>query len=322
MNTNSIFRRHGGISDEGLPPATTTSSSSATSISSGNVGLAFALVLLAAVCGPIGASLPFILPRRITETNRFLAGSLGVAGGVLVFLSLTDILSEAQQDFRKTKLYNGPVHAVTVSLVLFFTGIILFMAIKMFVRKFTHKHQQNEKEEDIKDVEGDVEATNTRTSLIENNHLKGTATEIATTLALHNFPEGVILFTSTRQSSSLGIAVAIGLIFHKLPEGLIIALPYYAATKSSWKAFLLAVFGSSFFLLLGAILAYAVFSVYWDPFVSGFILSITSGILFWLGVSAILPLAGKLDRSGKSVSAGILMGVFVIALSQSILSYS
>lgn len=114
--------------------------------------------------------------------------------------------------------------------------------------------------------------------------------------------------------------MAIGLIFHKFPEGIIIALPFYSATKSKLKAFFLALFGSAFFLFLGAILSYAVFTRYWDPFVGGVILSLTAGILFWLGITVILPLAFKLHHG--AVSFGVFVGVFIIALSEVILSYS
>jgi ZIP family zinc transporter len=139
---------------------------------------------------------------------------------------------------------------------MFILGIVLYMCIKLLAKRFVpHRHVKEEvvvkKDEE---VSPEIESLDSVTELIEKAGLKTSSVEIAIALALHNIPEGIILFTSTLSNSSIGINLAIGLIFHKLPEGLIIAMPFYAATKSVWKSLMLAFVASSFFLFLGALL--------------------------------------------------------------------
>jgi zinc transporter ZupT len=79
---------------------------------------------------------------------------------------------------------------------------------------------------------------------------------------------------------------------------------------------------SSFFLFLGAILSYVVFTNYWDGFAAGAILSFAAGILFVLGTNVILPLAFKLDPGNQVASSSFLAGVLIIFVASSILSYA
>lgn len=125
-----------------------------------------------------------------------------------------------------------------------------------------------------------------------------------------------------RRSTSLGIAVSIGLIFHKLPEGFVISAPFYSTNGSQWKSFALGFIATSFFMFLGAILSYVVFTNYWDGFAAGAILSFAAGILFFLGSNVILPLAFKLDPENQVTSLSFVIGVLIIFVSESILSYA
>jgi ZIP family zinc transporter len=270
-----LFKRHGNHDEEeessveiAMPNFGTNSSSlesssgkaigNSSTLAEGNVNLAFGLVAIAAFFGFIGSLLGVYIPRiKQAKSNQFLAGSLSLSGGVLIFLSLTDIIGHARAEFRKTDIVEQR-HATTITLGLFIGGIILYMGIKSLTKRFApHHHHENEDVNPMKSAEDGCEyqkSLDSDDALEKRAGLKSSAIEIAITLALHNIPEGIILFTSTLSSSSIGINLAIGLIFHKLPEGLIIAMPFYAATKSVWKSLLLAFVASSFFLFVGAIL--------------------------------------------------------------------
>ena len=58
------------------------------------------------------------------------------------------------------------------------------------------------------------------------------------TLLLHNFPEGIIVFTSSIASQKLGLKLALSIGAHNLPEGICIALPIYYSTGNRKKAFI------------------------------------------------------------------------------------
>jgi ZIP family zinc transporter len=240
-----------------------------------------------------------------------------MASGILIFLSLTDILTDAQEEFGSSEVVN-PENSKTLSLVFFFLGIGVVHLIHLVV-----KHcKRSSNREVLLEPKSEQMGTNTPLmDVIQGHHLGDSALMIAGALAVHNFPEGVILFTTALTSPNLGIALAIGLIFHKFPEGIVISLPYYFSTQSHLKGFVLAFFGSTLFLFLGAIFAYLVFSIYWEPVVSGILLSLTSGILFFVSTTKIMPLAYRLER-GEVVNKFLLVGVFVIAISEMLLSYA
>lgn len=56
-------------------------------LGSGNVGLAFGLVTAAGLSTTLGAGLAFVMPRSEGGKNLFLAASLGVATGVMLYVS-------------------------------------------------------------------------------------------------------------------------------------------------------------------------------------------------------------------------------------------
>lgn len=62
-------------------------------VSGGHTGVAFALVAAAGLSTTLGAALAFVMPYRAGEKNLFLAGSLAVAAGVMIYVSFVEIFS-------------------------------------------------------------------------------------------------------------------------------------------------------------------------------------------------------------------------------------
>lgn len=66
----------------------------------GNVGLAFGLVAAAGLSTTIGAAAAFVMPYSKSSKNLFLAGSLSVAAGVMLYVSFIEIFAtKAIADF-------------------------------------------------------------------------------------------------------------------------------------------------------------------------------------------------------------------------------
>lgn len=67
----------------------------------GNVGLAFGLVTAAGMSTSLGAALAFVMPRSSGTKNLFLAASLAIAAGVMIYVSFVEIFAKkALDDFR------------------------------------------------------------------------------------------------------------------------------------------------------------------------------------------------------------------------------
>jgi len=95
------------------------------------------------------------------------------------------------------------------------------------------------------------------------------------TLLLHNIPEGIVVFTSSMASKTLGFKIALSIAAHNLPEGICIAVPIYYSTNSRKKA-LLYTFISGFAEPIGAFATY----LFLRPFISVFFLNI---VLYFVG---------------------------------------
>ncbi|KAI9092875.1 hypothetical protein DFS34DRAFT_596435 [Phlyctochytrium arcticum] len=82
----------------------------------------------------------------------------------------------------------------------------------------------------------------------------------AVSISLHKLPEGFILFTTTvlYNDKTTGSLIFIALALHNLTEGLAIALPIFLATSMPWKAFTLAAALAGFTQPLGAVIGWFV----------------------------------------------------------------
>lgn len=320
-------------------------------LASGNVGLAFGLVAISAFASFSAAFVPFldrlnILPFKISQSRLFLAGCLSLSAGVMIFVSLTDILNDSQTNLSVSTSLN-PIHSKTLSLALFLGAVLVMMIFtKIGVNIDGHNHGT------ISQVENKNGPTTPKVSLSEVNtsdipigtvvnaiqvehgedgifansferhYLKKSMFPVLVALALHNVPEGLVILTGALASNSLGTLIAIGLIFHKIPEGMILSLPYYYVTKTEWLRLLVSFVAGVVFQFLGAILGYVIFITHYDTLASGIILSFVAGVLFFIAIHSLLPHARTFDPDDRLVTYFFFFGVVIVSISESILSYT
>lgn len=93
-----------------------------------NVGLAFGLTIGAGLATTIGALIPFIPFIRRTDT-RYLAAALGLAAGVMIYVSFTEILAKS----RGYICCLTATHYDLVTTACFFVGMILIVLLDLLV---------------------------------------------------------------------------------------------------------------------------------------------------------------------------------------------
>jgi len=94
-----------------------------------NVGLAFGLTIAAGLATLLGSFLPFI-PCVKKTSKQWLACSLALAAGVMLYVSFTEILSKSNQYF----CCEIPDHYDLVAVVSFFCGILLTIALDILTK--------------------------------------------------------------------------------------------------------------------------------------------------------------------------------------------
>lgn len=260
-----------------------------------NVILAFALTLIAGLSTGIGSALAFFAKKTNT---RFLAISLGFSAGVMIYVSMIELYSTAQDTLV---LSLGKVAGNWVTVISFFAGIFLIALIDKLIPSAENPHE-------IKKIEalGEIDH-HTKTKLLRT----GLFTALA--IGIHNFPEGLATFISALQEPRIAIPITVAIAIHNIPEGIAVSVPVYYATGSRRKAF-----GYSFLSgisePIGAVIGYLILMPFVNDMVFGILFAAVAGIMVFISVDELLPSAREYGEAHLSIY-GLVAGMMVMAFS-------
>ncbi len=258
-------------------------------------GVAYALTLslLAGLATGVG-SLIAIGPRR--PSPRLLAAGLGLSAGVMIYVSLVELLPEGSHLLTGALGGSGGWWAIAA----FFGGTLVIGAIDLLVPAEVNPHESHD------DPESRRQARLMRTGLIT-----------AGALALHNFPEGFATFMTALSAPDLGLPIAVAVGIHNIPEGIAVAVPIYYATRSRRLAFRYS-FLSGLAEPAGALLAYLVLAPYLSDTLTGVIMAGIAGVMVYICLDELLPAAHEYDEHHIALS-GVMAGMLVMAVSLQLL---
>lgn len=247
--------------------------------------LAFSLTLLAGAATGIGSAIAFFAR---TTNSAFLAVSLGFSAGVMVYVSLTELMTQA-----------GAAAGKWPSLAAFLCGIAIAMLIDRLVPSYENPHE-------ARGVE-DMDSPQARAALMK----MGLVSALA--IGIHNFPEGLATFAAALKSPSTGLAVAFAIAIHNIPEGIAVAVPIYYATGSRKKAFVYSAL-SGLAEPLGAVAGYILLRPFMTDNVMGMLFASVAGIMVFISFDELLPAAHRYGEHHHAVY-GLLGGMAVMAVS-------
>lgn len=164
------------------------------------------LTLLAGGATFVGALLAIVGQK---PSNRVLAFALGFAAGIMLLISLMEMLPAALDTQGMSPM---------LGYGMFIIGLVGYFLLD---RMLPHQHAH-----DLMDA---PKAGKTR-------NLRRTAMLLTLGISLHNFPEGIATFVTASSDLELGMGIALAVAIHNIPEGLAVAGPVYAATGSKTKA--------------------------------------------------------------------------------------
>lgn len=249
---------------------------------SSSVLVAFAMTLLAGISTGIGG---VVVALKSTIGDRFLAGSLGFSAGVMVYISLAELLPAGIDALDQGRAILG-----------FFGGVALIAVIDKLVPHDINPHESIQGDEDKR---------------AQAMRRAGVITGVA--IALHNFPEGFATFMSALADPYLAIPIAVAIALHNIPEGVAVAVPLREATGRRWWAAGWATL-SGLAEPLGALVGYLILAPFMGPTTMGYSFAVIAGIMVFISFDKLLPNAIATGHHHYSVY-GVMCGMAIMAVS-------
>lgn len=256
-----------------------------------NIGYAFFLTLLAGLCTGIGSFIAFFAKHTNT---KFLSVSLGFSAGVMIYVSMIEIFTEAQSSLVAEL---GERMGSWVTVISFFFGMLLIAIIDKLVPSEENPHE-------VKKVEDEE---------VKSKKLLRMGAFTAFAIALHNFPEGLATFVSALQDSNVALPIVFAISLHNIPEGIAVSVPIYQATGSKRKAFIYS-FLSGLAEPIGALIGFLILLPFMNDVIFGCIFASVAGIMVFISFDELLPAAREFGEHHLSIY-GLISGMIVMAIS-------
>lgn len=223
-------------------------------------------------------------------TRRLLSIGLGFSGGVMVAVSLMDLMPEA---FSACMIPMGKIAGGFYAIVVMVVGMLAAAFIETFVPERPNFCGFEER--------GSVYRIGLLSVLV---------------VVLHNMPEGIATFLSSYRDLSIGIPIAAAIALHNIPEGIAISVPLYYSTGKKAKAFLYSLL-SGLSEPFGALIAFLLLRNFVNEFVLGMLYALIAGIMLFISLDKLLPSAwtyGSKKASIVSTACGIILMCSVLIL--------
>ena len=255
--------------------------------------MALMLTLLAGLATGIGSGIAYFIKKpKIT----YLAFSLGLSAGVMIYISFMEMLPQAVADLGRIW---GHRRGEMWALAAFFGGIGIMALIDLLVPEHENPHE--------------YAGIDRPTAPPDSGKLMRTGLLTALAIAIHNFPEGIATFAAALGDLKLGVFIAIAIAIHNIPEGIAVSVPILYATDNKNKAFLYS-FLSGLSEPAGAAIGYLILMPFLSNALLAGLLASIAGIMIYISLDELLPMAHRYGH-GHLVIGGIIAGMLIMAIS-------
>lgn len=230
---------------------------------------------------------------KISANTKVTAAALGLSAGVMIYISLVELLPEASEELHKNL-----DHPEICLFVAFFGAAVLMALIDHMLPESAHNHHHNP----THDSAGG--ACNSGCML-------------AIAISIHNFPEGMATFVSALEGVAVAIPIILAIVIHNIPMGIAVTTPVYASSRNRGKALKYAT-AVALSAPAGAILGGLFLLPFWDGPLQAICLAITAGIMVYIAFDEILPSALNYGHRHTTL-VGLFTGMALMAISIAIL---
>ncbi|KAG5177107.1 heavy metal transporter putative zinc transporter [Tribonema minus] len=278
-------------------------------VNAGGAARAYLLACAAGAATGIGAAVVFST-RLVRRANRkFLAGSIALAAGVMLYVSMTTIFTSTTAAFTQSGLPPGTAYIYTT--LSFFGGVALYEILDAVVGYLDYCDHGGAAT--MRD-ESQQSASVPSTASIEDRVLVRMSLMTALAIAISNFPEGMASFVGALVEPDLGASVAVAIGVHNIAEGICVAVPIYYATENRCKAFCWGVLSGAS-EPVGAALAWLILRDTFDEVVYSVLFGLVSGMMVCICLQELIPTAVRHDPYDGVTSKCLIAGMAIMALS-------
>ena len=252
------------------------------------------LTTIAGLATGIGGLLAFF-SRPGKDNGRFLSASLGFFGGVMVFISLAELMPEARHALVGE--YGSP-HGGLLAMLALAAGMVITAVIDKMIPEVENPHHVRSEEEF--NHAGDA-------SEDERRKLGRSGLMFALAIGIHNFPEGLATFAGGLSGMDVALPLTCAIALHNIPEGIAIAVPIFYATGNRKKAFMYSLF-SGLVEPVGALIGFLILMPFLSATLLAVLFAIVAGIMIYITFDELLPMAETYGQH-HIVLAGLLLGM-------------
>lgn len=252
------------------------------------------LTTIAGLATGIGGLLAFF-SRPGKDNGRFLSASLGFYGGVMVFISLAELMPEARHALVGE--YGSP-HGGLLAMLALAAGMVITAVIDKMIPEVENPHHVRSEEEF--NHAGDA-------SEDERRKLGRSGLMFALAIGIHNFPEGLATFAGGLSGMDVALPLTCAIALHNIPEGIAIAVPIFYATGNRKKAFMYSLF-SGLAEPVGALIGFLILMPFLSATLLAILFAIVAGIMIYITFDELLPMAETYGQH-HIVLAGLLLGM-------------
>lgn len=228
----------------------------------------------------IGALIAFMTKKK----QKIIDFTLGLAFAVIIMLMTIDLIPEI--------IVNLGLKYIWLFLICTVLGYMILKLLDNFIPD--HEDKKMSKEE-----------------LNDNLAHIGIVSSIA--LIIHNIIEGTAIYGAVLSDVSTGLMLGLGIGFHNIPLGMVIATTFYQSNQDKKKTWLFTIL-ISLSTLVGGVIMFLLNYKAIEGVVLGVLLSITLGMLLFITISELLPRVKK-SKYKESRNFGILLGIIILLIS-------
>lgn len=258
---------------------------------------ALTLTTLAGLSTGLGGLVVCLLRRPRERTMAF---SLGFAGGVMLTVSLSDMLPHTVETYAAGM---ARFSAALASASLCVAGMVIALLLERCI--------PDEAELAVRRA-GDAAQGPRAESAAQKTGALRSALVTTAAIVLHNLPEGILTLFTSYASPALGITLTLAIALHNIPEGIAISVPIYYATHSRTRAVLYALF-SGLAEPAGALLAFFLLRGFLSPLFLNGLIAIVAGIMIEVSIHELLPESFSYGRRGFA-AGGLAVGILAMSV--------